>query len=188
MLSPFQGQAGVILHDRSRTDAVTSSYIELVACEERGLSRSRECVIELYDALRPSLHAYLCCLGMTSDQAEDVIQETFLRLVRHLVEHGTEHSLRGWVFRVAHNISMDLHRSQRRWSFTTNEDSSAIAHDRLDPAPNPEQSLILKERFRRLGDAVARLTPKQRHCVLLRVLRASGTAKLPILWESAFSA
>jgi RNA polymerase sigma-70 factor (ECF subfamily) len=105
---------------------------------------------------------------MTSDQAEDVIQETFLRLVRHLVEHGTEHSLRGWVFRVAHNLSMDLHRSHRRWSFTTSDDSSAIARDRLDPAPNPEQKLILKERFRRLGDAVAQLTPKQRHCVLLR--------------------
>ena len=147
---------------------MTSSYFGVLVYEKHGHSSSRECVIELYDTLRPSLYGYLCCLGMTPDQAEDVIQETFLRLVRHLVERGMEPSLRAWVFRVAHNLAMDLHRSQRRWSFTTGEESKTAVHDRLDSAPNPEQRLILKERFRRLKNEVAQLTPKQRHCVLLR--------------------
>jgi RNA polymerase sigma-70 factor (ECF subfamily) len=157
-----------LLHDRSETDPVASSYLGVLVYEQRGSSRSRQCVIELYDALRPSLHGYLCCLGMTSDQAEDIIQETFLRLVRHLVGSASEPSLRAWLFRVAHNLAMDLHRSQRRWSFTTSEESRTVVHDRLDSAPNPEQRLILKERVGRLKNEVAQLTPKQRHCVLLR--------------------
>jgi len=154
--------------DALETSGLAPDYFQLVISRAEGQSRSRESIIELYGGLRPSLYAYLCCLGMTSDQAEDIIQETFLRLVRQLLEHGAEHSLRGWVFRVAHNLSMDLHRSQRRWSYAPDEASQSLVHERLDPAPNPEQKLILKERFRRLGESVALLTPKQRHCVLLR--------------------
>lgn len=152
----------------AEADVVTSSCFGLLKSENRSHSRDRQRVIELYDALRPSLHAYLCCLGMSSDQAEDVIQETFLRLVRHLPEQGTDDNLRGWVFRVAHNLSMDLHRSQRRWFCTCNDKLRTVVRERMDPAPNPEQKVILKERSRRLGDAVAQLTPKQRHCLLLR--------------------
>jgi len=147
---------------------MTSNYVGVLVYGQQGDASSRECVIELYDALRPSLYGYLCCLGMTSDQAEDVIQETFLRLVRHLLQRASEPSLRAWVFRVAHNLAVDLHRSQRRWSFTTSEESETVVHDPLDRAPNPEQRLILRERFRRLKNEVAQLTPKQRHCVLLR--------------------
>jgi len=105
---------------------------------------------------------------MTSDQADDVIQETFLRLVRHLIERGTENNLRGWVFRVAHNLSMDVHRSQRRWFSENCDDSRAFVVERIDPSPNPEQRLLLDERYRRLDTALTQLTPKQRHCLLLR--------------------
>jgi len=151
-----------------RADDASSSYLASLLSEERGDSTNRQSVIELYDASRPSLYAYLCCLGMNSDQAEDIIQETFLRLVRHLLEHGAGDSLRGWVFRVAHNLSMDLHRSQRRWFYASTDEPRTFVRERVDPAPNPEQNVILRERSKRLGNAVAQLTPKQRRCVLLR--------------------
>jgi len=151
-----------------RFEAKGSGYFGRLVSRRHEYSRSCERITELYDSLRPSLHAYLCCLGITSDQAEDIVQETFLRLFRHLGGHGMENSLRGWVFRVAHNLSMDLHRSQRRWSRASKEESSGLVRQRLDPAPNPEQTLILKERFRRLGNAVGQLTPRQRDCVQLR--------------------
>ena len=157
-----------LLNSCVEADAVTSSCSGLLIPENRPHSGTRKRIIELYDALRPSLHAYLCCLGMSSDQAEDIIQETFLRLVRHLPAQGAEDNLRSWVFRVAHNLSMDVHRSQRRWSFATSDELRTVVRERMDPAPNPEQEVILKERSRRLGDAVAQLTAKQRHCVLLR--------------------
>lgn len=128
----------------------------------------RQRIIQLYDDLRPSLQAYLCCLGMSSDQAEDVIQETFLRLVTYRVSRGAEDNLRAWVFRVAHNLSMDVHRFQRRWSISEDDEPHRAIRRRADPAPTPEQLVILEERMRRFEDAFAHLTPKQRQCVLLR--------------------
>lgn len=147
---------------------MVSTYLHLSVSAEHSETKNRQRVIELYDALRPSLHAYLCCLRMSSDQADDVIQETFLRLVRHMIERGTENNLRGWVFRVAHNLSMDLHRSQRRWFNESCDYPRGLIVERVDPLPNPEQKLLLDERYRRLDTAMTQLTPKQRHCLLLR--------------------
>ena len=131
-------------------------------------ARTRQRIIDLYDHLRPSLRAYLCCLGMRSDQAEDVIQDTFLRLVRHGFEQEEDDNLRGWVFRVAHNLSMDVHRSQRRCSQGKDDEAHPVIREHVDPRPSPEQQVILDERMRQFENAFAHLTPKQRQCVLLR--------------------
>jgi RNA polymerase sigma-70 factor, ECF subfamily len=148
--------------------AVTSGFLRPLDFKEREKTRTRQRVIELYDLLRPSLYSYLCSIGMSADQAEDIIQETFLRLVRHLLEQGTEDNLRPWVFRVAHNLSMDLHRSQKRWSPNSAFELHPAIRERVDPTPNPEQQVLIGERMRRVEHAVAQLTPKQRRCVLLR--------------------
>ena len=141
-------------------------YLGISASDDRNAAGNRQRVIELYKLLRPSLYAYLCSLGLNRDYAEDVIQETFLRLVRHILRHGPEDNLRGWVFRVARNISVDLHRLERRWFCGT--DGGLVLHGCVDPAPDPEQKIILEERRRQFEDACAQLTPKQRHCILLR--------------------
>lgn len=133
----------------------------------RAITRQR-IIDDLYDHLRPSLRAYLYCLGISSDQAEDVIQESFLRLVRHRFEQDAGDNLRAWVFRVAHNLSMNVHRSQRYTSYGIDEGSSQLIRERMDPRPSPEQKVLLDERMRWFEDAFAQLTPKQRQCVLLR--------------------
>jgi RNA polymerase sigma-70 factor, ECF subfamily len=131
----------------------------------------RQRIIELYDLLRPSLHTYLCYLGMDADRAEDVIQETFLRLVScrfDRFDRGREDNLRAWIFRVARNLSMDVHRAQRRWSRSSDDESHSAIRERIDPGPSPEQQVLLKERMKRFEHTFAQLTPKQRQCVLLR--------------------
>jgi len=142
--------------------------LELLATEQNAGGHVRQQIIDLYDSLRTPLKAYLCCLGMSPDQAEDVIQETFLRLVRERTDRGDE-NLRAWVFRVAHNLSMDVHRFQRRWARGDDDTVHYAIRRRPDPAPSPEQRVILEERMKRFQDAFAQLTPKQRQCVLLRV-------------------
>jgi RNA polymerase sigma-70 factor, ECF subfamily len=125
-------------------------------------------IIDLYSDIRPALGAYLCSCGLTRDRSEDIIQETFLRLVRHTANANPDDDFRGWVFRVAHNLSMDLHRSERR-RFRGNEtDANPVSQEWVDPAPNPEEMILLSERLRRLRAALSQLTPKQRECLLLR--------------------
>lgn len=128
----------------------------------------RKKVIDLYDALRPSLHAYLVCLGLTSEESEDITQECFLRLLRHLLEERPESNLRAWIFRVAYNLSMDLHRSGQRLQVGSTEDIAFSTAGRVDTGLTPEQQIMNKERAQHLEKAISLLTSQQRHCVLLR--------------------
>jgi RNA polymerase sigma-70 factor, ECF subfamily len=169
MATEMRRRLGGIL-SLSATDvrAVTSGDLGIFVAKQSGSTEARQHIIDLYDELRPSLHAYLSCLGMSSDQADDVIQETFLRLVRCRFEEGAEDNLRAWVFRVAHNLSMDIHRFQRRWYRSNDDEPHPVIHQRADPGPSPEQQVILEERRKHFENAFAQLTPKQRQCVLLR--------------------
>jgi RNA polymerase sigma-70 factor, ECF subfamily len=130
--------------------------------------RDLRLITEHYNDIRPVLSAYLCSYGLSQDHSEDVIQETFLRLVRHTRNANPDDDFRGWVFRVAHNLSMDLHRSERRWFRGNETEESPAFQESVDPAPNPEEMILLAERFTHMRTAFFQLTPKQRECLLLR--------------------
>jgi len=125
-------------------------------------------MVELYDDLRPSLHAYLTLQGLSREHSEDVIQEAFLRLVRRIDSRGPDANPRAWVFRVAHNLSMDYHRSEKRQAHPKEAETQLVLREHADPAPDPEQIILLRERLQYFREVVAQLTPKQRRCLLLR--------------------
>jgi RNA polymerase sigma-70 factor (ECF subfamily) len=121
-------------------------------------------VTALYRELREPLLRYLVCLGLSGDEAQDVVQDTFLSLHRHLASGGLQENIRGWVFRVAHNQARNRQTSYHR-RFGESLDTQADA--RLDET-TPERVVLEKEKFRRLGKAIGLLTDSERECLLLR--------------------
>ena len=69
-------------------EPVGTMYLELVAGDASRQGATGEDIIELYDCLRPTLEAYLGSRGLDKGHSEDVIQEVFLRLVRHSIKRG----------------------------------------------------------------------------------------------------
>jgi RNA polymerase sigma-70 factor (ECF subfamily) len=159
---------GRLSYFSSEVNSWSASDLGIFGSERFGKVGSRQRITELYDLLRPSLHAYLCNLGMNVDQAEDVIQDTFLRLVSCRFDGRTENNLRGWIFRVARNLAMDVHRAERRWSRSNDDEPHSAIRECMDPSPSPEQQVLLEERMRRFEHTFAQLTPRQRQCVSLR--------------------
>ncbi|MGB7547513.1 MAG: sigma-70 family RNA polymerase sigma factor, partial [Terracidiphilus sp.] len=55
-------------------------------------------------------------MGSDSEQAQDLVQQAFLRLHRQVQEHGPTSiaNLSSWLFRVTHNLVMDLGRKKER--------------------------------------------------------------------------
>jgi RNA polymerase sigma-70 factor (ECF subfamily) len=107
-------------------EAELPSGASLLLHVEHGSAKLRNHIVTLYDELRPSLMAYLSGLGLSVDEAEDISQESFLRLVRHLAANRKEENSRGWLFRVAHNLTMDLFRSGRRYIAQTVSDEPCL--------------------------------------------------------------
>jgi RNA polymerase sigma-70 factor, ECF subfamily len=142
--------------------------MDLSANADHGRSKMRKRILDLYDSVRPTLSAYLISLGLSRTQAEDVVHDTFLKLIEHLMNKNDEQDLRGWVFRVGHNLAINLHQS----AFHRLSDSIAepqISHAvPADSSLSPEGMAIKKEELRRVHAAMARLSEQQRYAVLLR--------------------
>jgi RNA polymerase sigma-70 factor (ECF subfamily) len=124
-------------------------------------------VMDLYDQLRPSLLTYLAGLGLTLNEAEDVIHDSFVRLFDHLDANQDDKNLRGWLFRVSHNLAMDLFRAARKIQHP-DIDGSNFLELLIDTSFSPEEHAIKNEEIRRVMSALGRLTPQQRSAVLLR--------------------
>jgi len=121
----------------------------------------------LYRELRKPLLRYLVCLGLSSDEAQDVVQDAFLILHRHLASGGSQENIRGWLFRVAHNQARNRqNRYDRNFSAPSDSELDAISHE-----ATPEQGVLEKEKFQQLAKAMRLLSAPERECLLLR---ASG--------------
>jgi RNA polymerase sigma-70 factor (ECF subfamily) len=126
--------------------------------------------MELYDQFRDSLLRYAVSLGIPFHDAEEVIQEAFLSLFRHLQLGKSRANLRGWLFRVTHNLGLkQLYVNQRSDTKTTSD--WTIAKEQLDASPNAEEELLSAQRRSRLL-AVVRALPELDQCCLR--LRAEG--------------
>jgi len=118
----------------------------------------------LYRELRGPLLRYLICLGLSHDEAQDVVQDTFLSLHRHLSTGGAQDNLRGWVFRVAHNQARNRQGSyHRRFGAPLDIETDAMRDDLT-----PEHVVLEKEKLLRLNEAIASLSDSERECLLLR--------------------
>jgi RNA polymerase sigma-70 factor, ECF subfamily len=130
-----------------------------------------ECqVISLFDQFRNSLLRYVLSFGLSVHDGEEVTQEVFLALLRHLQLGKSRRNLRGWIFRVAHNLA--LKQRHVNWQSQGEIDPDGTrAETRLDLSPNPEERVLSTQRQRRLL-AVVRALPEQDRCCLR--LRAEG--------------
>jgi RNA polymerase sigma-70 factor (ECF subfamily) len=118
----------------------------------------------LYRELRKPLLRYLACVGLSSDEAQDVVQDAFLSLHRHLSAGGSQENIRGWLFRVAHNQARNCQNSYgRRFSAPLDSEIDSV----VDEA-TPERVVLEREKFRRMGKAIGSLTECERECLLLR--------------------
>ena len=148
---------------RQTCTGVLGSF-SLTGQEEHGWQRQ---TVEFYDALNHVLYRYLRGLGLGAETTEDVVQETFLRLAAHLRDGGNAENLRAWIFQVAYNLSMDVHRASRRDHGETDQTRSHNA-ELVDPDANPERAYLENERLYRLKNVMNQLTQRQRSSILLR--------------------
>jgi len=119
---------------------------------------------DLYRELRKPLLRYLACLGLSADEAQDVVQDAFLSLHKHLAAGGSQENIRSWIFRVAHNQARNRQsRYERRFAAPLEERLDTITDE-----STPERAVLEQEKFRQLRKEIRLLTDSERECLLLR--------------------
>jgi RNA polymerase sigma-70 factor, ECF subfamily len=117
---------------------------------------------ELFREHGAAVYRFAVALLRHHQDAEDVVQETFLKLLRHLGASGSTENIRGWLFTVAVRALRDRQRRRSRWIPWGPDHERAVAPARL---PDEDGRLGL------LRDALLRLSRRDR---LLLALRAQG--------------
>jgi RNA polymerase sigma-70 factor (ECF subfamily) len=125
-------------------------------------------VVSLFDQLRDRLLRYVISFGLPVQDGEDIVQEVFVALFRHLQLGRSRRNLRAWVFRVAHNQALKR-RSQVRIGARQTISEGAVLEDLApDTNPNPEDQAASNQRRQRVLAVVSALPEQDRRCLILR--------------------
>jgi RNA polymerase sigma-70 factor (ECF subfamily) len=137
------------------------SELELIARLQAGDSAAFD---EIYDAFNARLFNFLARLMRSRGRAEDLVEETWLRLVTHAARLQPDTRLGPWLFTVARNLYISHCRSRML------EDASVADGISLwppAPATSPFEQAAANELEARIETALARLPPIYREVVLL---------------------
>jgi RNA polymerase sigma-70 factor, ECF subfamily len=124
-------------------------------------------VLALYDEYRPRLLRYMRSMHLGRDAAEEVIQETFMRLTVELLKGTDIENVRGWIVRVAHNLAVDWLKKQRE-PVIIDESLAFAIENRADSALSPEEEYSKKEQLKKMTIALSNLKPLHRQCFQMR--------------------
>jgi RNA polymerase sigma-70 factor, ECF subfamily len=125
-------------------------------------------VLDLFERLREPVFGFVLRLTHDPHEAEDLTQECFLRLFRHLRDNRPLDNPRAWLFTVAHNLAVDKIRDQGHLTDLDDVMWEDLEGSRSGVQADPEELMMRNERVDRLHAAVLRLTGLQRRCLHLR--------------------
>jgi RNA polymerase sigma-70 factor (ECF subfamily) len=112
----------------------------------------------------PLLGFFFRMLGGDRAQAEDLVQETFLRLLRQRT-YEPRRAFRPWLYALAANLARDHLRAARARPARPGDDILALLPDR---APGPDQRAIAAAEAQRVADCLACLGDDIRATLVLR--------------------
>jgi RNA polymerase sigma factor (sigma-70 family) len=127
----------------------------------------------LLDEHRVDVYRF-CVASAGPAEADDCFQETWIAALRAYPKLRSARNLRAWLFRIAQNKAVDLHRSRSRRPLPVEAVAETAASTR-EPSANGEPEL---------WNAVRALPPKQRTAVFCRTVLGMPYPELARILES----
>jgi RNA polymerase sigma-70 factor (ECF subfamily) len=124
---------------------------------------------------RHSRNVFKLAFRMTGHEqdAEDVVQETFLRAYKQLKNYEARSSFATWLYRIASNYSLDLIRmrkrhQEKRETNMNHEEEIDIMQSIAGTSPTPDRIVFSGQVKDRVNAALDDLSPQERHAFVLR--------------------
>ncbi|MBO6937423.1 MAG: sigma-70 family RNA polymerase sigma factor [Deltaproteobacteria bacterium] len=173
MRAPWVGRCGVALRvGPYRSMAEEAPDVSERALLEAAQEGDRRAFGKLVRMHQRRVHA--CALKMLGDrgEAEDAVQETFVRAWRALGRFDGRSKLSTWLYRICVNVSLNVIRRRKRVS-AADVDDPRIPEPEADPTQgvtDPERHAETVQLYGRLGEALDALSPSLRTAVVLVLL------------------
>ncbi|MBR1682621.1 MAG: sigma-70 family RNA polymerase sigma factor [Bacteroidaceae bacterium] len=141
----------------------------LVKLYEEGNDEAFDILLERYQA---AVYGYILSIVHDSDAANDVFQDTFVRVITQIRDHRyTENGkFSSWVMRIAHNLIIDSTRQRRPFvDIASDTEKERVMNGAKLMTGNKEMELHNEQTYRTLGEMVSRLPEAQQEVVRLRM-------------------
>jgi RNA polymerase sigma-70 factor (ECF subfamily) len=127
----------------------------------------REAFRTVYESYRDDVYAILVRMVLDAGVAEDLMQETFLRVYREAGRYDPSRPLEPWIYRIARNLAVDHLRNRKRRAAASLSGPDAFTIDAPDPARGPVEEAAAREREELLREGLGKLRPGQREIFVL---------------------
>lgn len=118
----------------------------------------------LADRYAPRLLNYAAKMVRRGAEAEDLVQETLVRVWTNRERYREQGQVTAYLYRITHRLCLDQLKSAAHRRAGPELDVEVVAHD----APGPERLLDERQRVERLEEAVESLPERQKAALLLR--------------------
>jgi len=131
----------------------------------------------VYERYHQQLYRYCFSIVGNAEDAQDALQNAMLKAVRALSAEQREIQLKPWLYRIAHNESIELLRRRR--------EQVELGPELASPAGGPVEMAGQRERLRRLLDDLDRLPERQRGALVMRELGGLGFEQIGEAFETS---
>ena len=128
---------------------------------------------ELFDKHLSSVYNFVFRVAPNGIEAEDIVQEAFIKVWQNLKNFRPDGSFRNWVLTIAKNTLFDALRKRRIPVFSELEkagEESSPELDMPDPRPLPSEEAERSEAVHQVEEALGSLDPGQKTVVVLHAL------------------
>ncbi len=117
-------------------------------------------------------HVYNFAVRLSGDplMAEDIAQETFVKVWRNLKKYRKGENFTTWLFAIARNTTIDHLRKKRSVPFSyfeKEEGENFVVENFADDSPTPEELFILREQKELVDTLLQKVSPAQREVLIL---------------------
>lgn len=160
--------------EMQETATLTMPPTAMPMASERAHSRDVESFGLLVEQHQDLLVNYLTRMVGQRDRAEDLAQETFVRLFQHWERYRDEGTTVAYLLKIATNLVRDEERRKKRWTLLWpiwshgGKSPDGVHTEEAPPEPDPERRLLSAEETRRVQDALEGLDLLHRAPLLLR--------------------
>ncbi|HEX8432106.1 MAG TPA: sigma-70 family RNA polymerase sigma factor [Longimicrobium sp.] len=146
---------------------------ELVASAQKG---SEKAYRELLGRYQRPVFSLVYRMLRDREQAEDLAQETFVRVFNNIERYDPKYKFSSWIFKIATNLTIDHIRKKELATVSIDGSRYAVTPDEIAAStitvegrdPNPEQLLEAKELGSEIEEAIGELRPEYRTAIVLR--------------------
>ena len=171
--------AAIVIQEEARDDATPALLLAAIRAAKAGDEQAFE---EIMIATERRVAMLAWRITGDAEETKEAVQETFLRLFRHLGRYDETQDFAGWLFRIAVNVCRDTEKRRRRRRIFSPIDD---AHELPSRTASIDDTLMQRDEVELLRRAIDVLPPKEKIAIVLRDVEERSTDEVAKLLGSS---